>query len=412
MKLLEPITLPVPSIRQIGSRLTLLQASNAVIAFIFAISAPVAIMLGVGAQGGLSEQELSSWIFGAFVVNGCLSIGMSLIYRQPLAFFWTIPGSVLLGPALEHLDFAQIVGAFYVTGLVLLVLGLSGWVRRIMSLLPMPIIMAMVAGVFVQFGLDWVDALLKDWLIAVPMTVTFVLLSLNVHLAKRLPPMIGVLIVGILAVVLTGGFEPSSALRTATVRPVLFVPVFSWQAIVELTIPLAITVLAAQNAQGIAILRDSGHSPPTNSITAACGVTSLVSAVVGTVSTCLTGPVNALISSGGDKTQHYTGAILVGLMAIAFGIMAPVFTHLMLGAPSAFIATLAGLAMLRILQNTFMVSFRGSYSLGALVTFLVTVAGQPILNIGAPLWALVFGYTASRLMERRDFCPAKNSEQQ
>ena len=68
--------------------------------------------------------------------------------------------------------------------------------------------------------------------------------------------------------------------------------------------------------------------------------------------------------------------------------------------------------MLRILQNTFMVSFRGSYSLGALVTFLVTVAGQPILNIGAPLWALVFGYTASRLMERRDFCPAKNSEQQ
>ena len=130
MKLLEPITLPVPRIRQIGIELTLLQASNAVIALIFAISAPVAIMLGVGAQGGLSEQELSSWIFGAFVVNGCLSIGMSLIYRQPLAFFWTIPGSVLLGPALEHRDFAQSVGAFYGTGLWLLGLGRSGGVRR------------------------------------------------------------------------------------------------------------------------------------------------------------------------------------------------------------------------------------------------------------------------------------------
>jgi len=44
--------------------------------------------------------------------------------------------------------------------------------------------------------------------------------------------------------------------------------------------------------------------------------------------------------------------------------------------------------------------------LGALVTFLVTVADVPILNIGAPFWGLVFGYCASRLLERSDF-PAR-----
>ena len=59
----------------------------------------------------------------------------------------------------------------------------------------------------------------------------------------------------------------------------------------------------------------------------------------------------------------------------------------MLAAPPAFIATLAGLAMLRVLQSAFAVAFQGRFTLGALVTFLVTVAGIPVLNIGAPFWA-------------------------
>jgi benzoate membrane transport protein len=28
-----------------------------------------------------------------------------------LAFFWTIPGTVLVGPALGHLSFAEVIGA-------------------------------------------------------------------------------------------------------------------------------------------------------------------------------------------------------------------------------------------------------------------------------------------------------------
>ena len=42
--------------------------------------------------------------------------------------------------------------------------------------------------------------------------------------------------------------------------------------------------------------------------------------------------------------------------------------------------------MLRVLQNAFTVAFRDRFALGALVTFLVTVADIPILNIGAPFW--------------------------
>ena len=102
-----------------------LYAVNAFIAFVFAASAPVAIVLAVGTRGGLTPDDLASWLFGAFFLNGLISIAFCWWYRQPLVFFWSIPGSVLLGPALGHLTFPEVIGAFLATGVLMLVLGLS-----------------------------------------------------------------------------------------------------------------------------------------------------------------------------------------------------------------------------------------------------------------------------------------------
>ena len=79
----------------------------------------------------------------------------------------------------------------------------------------------------------------------------------------------------------------------------------------------------------------------------------------------------------------------------------------MLSTPPAFVATLAGLAMLRVLQSAFAVAFQGRFALGALVTFLVTVAAIPILGIGAPFWALVAGTAASLFLDRADWRAAR-----
>ena len=120
------------------------------------------MILAVGSRGGLSPAELASWIFGVFFLNGLLTVLSCWLYRQPLAFFWTIPGTVLVGPALTHLSWPEVVGAFFATGVLMLVLGLSGWVRRAMAAVPMPIVMGMVAGVFLRFGTDLVHALRDD----------------------------------------------------------------------------------------------------------------------------------------------------------------------------------------------------------------------------------------------------------
>ncbi len=379
-----------------------LYAANALVGFIFAATGPVAVVLSVGAQGGLAESDLSSWIFGSFFINGLISIAFCLYYRQPLVFFWTIPGTVLVGPALGHLSFAEVIGAFIATGMLMMALGFSGWVRRCMEAAPMPIVMAMVAGVFLRFGTGLVHAVNDDFAIAAPMALAFIALSVSKNIGRRLPPLIGALIVGAVFVFLFGKYKPGgTALQFAP--PNLYLPVFSWRAMIELVVPLAITVLVVQNGQGFAVLTAAGHKPPIDAIAVACGAGSVAAAFTGTVSSCLTGPVNAIISSSGEKHRHYSAGVAVGLLALVFGLLSPFFTRLLLSTPPAFIAALGGLAMLRVLQTAFNVSFGGKFTLGALVTFLVTVADVSIFNVGAAFWGLVFGFAVSWLLERGDF---------
>jgi benzoate membrane transport protein len=400
---LERPGLPPPGWKQILADFGPTYAANGFIGWVFSATAPLAIILAVGTRGGLSEAELASWIFGVFFINGLITILFCWMYRQPLAFFWTIPGTVLVGPALAHLSFPQVIGAYHVTGLLMLVLGVSGWVRRAMQLVPMPIVMGMVAGVFLRFGLDLVRALHADIPIAGPMVVTFLLLSAVPTLGRRLPPMIGALLVGAIATAMLGRIDSAAFGTIELVRPVVHLPVWSWAAMIELVVPLAITVLVVQNGQGFAVVKSVGHTPPIDAVTVACGVGSILGALVGSVSTCLTGPTNAIITSSGEPSRHYTAGIFTGVLAVLFGLMAPALTRLLLNAPKAFIMTLAGLAMLRVLQAAFMVSFKDRFTLGALVSFLVTVTDMGILNIGAAFWGLLAGFAVSRWLERGDF---------
>jgi benzoate membrane transport protein len=235
------------------------------------------------------------------------------------------------------------------------------------------------------------------------MVAIWLLLTALPRLGRRCPPIIGALLVGALATVVLGRFDAAASLNLEFIRPAVTAPAWSVSAMIELVVPLAITVLAVQNGQGIAVLKAAGHDPPVNAITIACGIGSAITALVGAISTCLTGPSNAIVAASGERNRQYTSAIFVGVLAILFGMLAPTFTRLMLAAPKSLVMSVAGLAMLRILQAAFITAFKERFSLGALIAFLVTVADIPLLNVGAAFWGLVSGVAISRLLERADF---------
>ena len=101
--------------------------------------------------------------------------------------------------------------------------------------------------------------------------------------------------------------------------------------------------------------------------------------------------------------------MVVGFLAVLFGLLAPTFTRLLLNAPPSLVTTLAGLAMLRVLQTAFVTAFATRFSLGALVAFLVTVADHALLNVGAAFGGLIAGLAISWLLERSDFAETSKS---
>ena len=50
-----------------------------------------------------------------------------------MALMWTIPGTVLLSGSLHHLRFTEAIGAMLVSGVLIFLLGLTGWVKRLMN---------------------------------------------------------------------------------------------------------------------------------------------------------------------------------------------------------------------------------------------------------------------------------------
>ncbi|MEN9514522.1 MAG: hypothetical protein RIQ95_1150 [Pseudomonadota bacterium] len=396
---------PIPSLRELRRDFHIQAIVNGLLGFIFSASGPLAIILSVGTGAGMPAALIASWVLGCFGINGVLSLVLSWVYRKPLAFFWTIPGMVLMGEALTRLPFDEVIGAYLLTGALMLVLGLSGLIGRIMKAIPIAIVMAMVAGVFLKFGTDLIRHVQSDAWIAVPMILVFTTLTVFARIGRFIPPLIGSLLTGLLLISIFDA--PNIALDQLhwLAHPVVTAPVLSLRACLELVVPLAITVLVVQNGQGAAVLRAAGHEAPINTIASACGLWSMMTAMVGSVSTCLTGPTNAILVSSGPKESHYIGGITVGLLAMLFGFFSPGFISLLMATPAAFIVVLGGLAMLKVLQTAFQSAFRAQFSFGALVCFLVTVSGIQIASIGAAFWGLLAGYIASRLFEPADFQP-------
>jgi benzoate membrane transport protein len=396
----ERAATPLPRLREIARGLDRHTIANGIVAWLFATTGPLVILLAVSTKAGLSREDIASWIFGGYGIGGILSIAMSLAYRQPMGIAWTIPGGVLIGPALTHLSFPEAIGAYLATGLLILVLGVTGWVRKVMALVPMPIVMGMVSGVFLPFALRIVTGFADDAWIALAMVVAFFASGAVPAVARIVPPVLAALVVGVAAVIATGHIALHEPLRFALAEPKLYVPSFSIQAMLELVVPLAVTVLAIHNSQGFAVLAAAGYDPPVNVSTVACGIGTLLYGMVGSVPSCVTGPSNAIMCASGARERRYVAGVIYGVLMLAFGLLAPMATQLGLALPVAFIGVLGGLALLRVLQASLVSAFGGTLTLGALATFLVTVSGITFLNIGAPFWGLVFGVATSWLLER------------
>ncbi|GAA1782518.1 benzoate/H(+) symporter BenE family transporter [Streptomonospora arabica] len=382
--------------------LSVASAGSALVAAIFGCTGPALIIIDGASANGLSPEQTATWIFGVYVFGGLISLVLATSYRQPVVGAYSIPGAVLAVGALGSHSFAEMAGAYVVAALLVLVLGLSGAVRRVMSWLPLPIIMAMIAGALINFAVGVLDAGREaPWIVAAAVAGFLV----STRFLPRVPGVLGALVCGAAAAAATGAFG-APATEVALTAPQPVVPGFDAGAVLAVSVPLAVLIVGAENAQAIGVLITERYRPPMNAMTIASGVFGLLASPFGAHSANIAGPMTAICAApgSGPRAGRYTAAVVNGVLFAAFGVLAGAAVGLVTALPSQLISAVAGLAMVTVLVSALQRAFSGGrFQIGAFFALVIAMSGVTAFGISAPFWALVGGVLASLVLETGHF---------
>ncbi|GGR69308.1 benzoate membrane transport protein [Nocardioides luteus] len=377
--------------------------SAGVVAAIFGCTGPALIIIDGAGEAGLSDELTTSWIFGIYVFGGLISLVLGLYYKMPITGAWSIPGAVLVVGALSDFEFSEMVGAFFAAGVLVLVLGLTGLLRRLAGWLPVPIVMAMIAGALIRFGTGVVDAGVSTPVIVVAAAAGYLLLT---RFVRSVPGVVGALVFGTIASLATGAFGSASADVRLSV-PQLVAPSFDLTAILAVAVPLAVLVVGAENAQATGVLMTEKYRPPVNAMTLISGVGGILTSLFGGHNANIAGPMTAICAAeqaGEEKDGRYVATVVNGVLFILFGVFAGVAVAVVSTLPPTLVAAVAGLAMIGVLVSAFREAFGGTaFQTGAFAALVIAMSGVTILNISAPLWALLGGVLVSLVVESKDF---------
>lgn len=389
-------------LRDLPKHLNIATVGAAVVAAIFGCTGPALIIINGGEANGLTAAQISSWIFGIYVFGGLISFVMALYYKMPITGAYSIPGAVLVVAALKDYTFGEMAGAFIAAGIIVLVVGLTGLVQKVATWLPFPIVMAMIAGALIRFGVGVVDAAQALPVVVGAAIVGYLLLS---RVIRTIPGVVGALVFGAVAAAVTGSFSSLPG-GLALSAPELVAPSFSFGAILAVGVPLAILVIGAENAQAMGVLMVERYRPPFNSMTVTSGVGGLLTALFGGHNANIAGPMTAICSSeqaGADKNGRYAASVVNGVIFVLFGVFASVAVGIVGTLPPELTAALAGLAMIGVLLQAFQSSFGDTrFQIGALVALVVAMSGVTIFHISAPFWSLVAGVATTLILETKD----------
>jgi benzoate membrane transport protein len=376
-------------------------ASAGLVAGIFGLSAGV-IHISAGTAAGLDSAFIMIWVISYLMINGLFGLFMPAYYRLPLPMANSIPGALLFAAIIPVVGLEAALGATLIAGAISLVAGLAGVMSTVMRLIPMPIVMGMIGGVLLSFGLNMVRPLDNALLPASIMILSF---FLSARLIRKVPPLIVAMLAGIIYLSVTG--VDFSGVQ-ATIRfPEFIVPEFTLGAFLAYGLPLAIILVGMETPAGVGLVKGMGYKEvPANAITAVGGLGTMISSFFNLHSTCIAAPMTGICSSpeAGHRDKRWVAAVIAGAI---FVVAAPFYGYvvsLLEATPGYFIAIIAGLALIRVITSSLAIAFSGKkHEMGALFAFLIAASGIQILDIGASFWALVLGVMISLIFETKDF---------
>jgi benzoate membrane transport protein len=362
------------------------------VASITGTAASAGLVLAALASLGASKSQTASGIFVLITMYGLLSIGLSWRYKMPISIVWSTPGAALLiSSGTLGLPFSSTVGAFIVTGFLLLLTGLWPALGRLVSSIPRPIASAMLAGVIFNFCIaPFKSAAEFPWIVLPAILVWLVLYKFATVWAT---PAAMVIVFALTAIDLGITVNPSEMLPTIE----LVAPTFDLAAIVSIGIPLYLVTMASQNIPGIAIMKSFGYEVPFKPVMAATGISAVVAGFFGGFSmnlAAITAALNANDHAHKDPARRWLSSVYGGYVYLLIALFTGATVAFVLQAPRDLVLAAAGIALLGTIVSALSSAVEVvELRLPAMVTFLVTASGLSAFGIGSAFWALLAGLT-------------------
>ncbi|HEY4193188.1 MAG TPA: benzoate/H(+) symporter BenE family transporter [Mesorhizobium sp.] len=361
---------------------------SAFVAAIVGFGGTLAIIIAAADAVGATQLQTASWVTALCLAMAAETAWLSWRTKMPVITAWSTPGAALIA-ASTGFSMGEAVGAFLVTGLLLVITGLFKPLTRLIAKIPGSVASGMLAGIVVTFAIGAVKAIPSDpWLILPLIAAFFVIRLFNPALS-----VLAVLIGGGIAAFLTGrvGGLPAPELSTLT----LIAPQFTLQAIIGLAIPLYLVTMASQNLSGLAVLKADGYEPAPGPLIGVTGLGSILTAPFGASTTNLAA-ISAAICTGPDvhpdPGQRWKTGPFYALAYLIFAAFGASLVAIFAVLPQSLIVLVAGLALLASLANALSIALKDPQErMAATITFAVTASGLTLFGIGSAFWGLIGG---------------------
>lgn len=215
-------------------------------------------------------------------------------------------------------------------------------------------------------------------------------------LLKRFYPryfLILVLLVGIALASITGA--DLSGVEITLTTPQFITPEWSISATFSLAIPLVLVSMTGQFLPGMAILHSAGYKIPARPIITITSAASIIVAFFGGI-TIVIAAITAALCTGKEAHENpekrYVAGIANGLFYLIGGCFAGSIVLLFTALPKAFVAVLAGLALIgAIMANLIGAINEADHREASVITFLATASGMSFLGLGSAFWGVAIG---------------------
>ncbi len=340
---------------------------------------------------GATPAQAASGLMALCIAMGLSAILLSLRTRMPISIAWSTPGAALLATTgMPEGGFPVAVGAFLVTGLLIVLAGLWKPLGRSVAAIPASLANAMLAGVLLSLCLAPVKAVAAMPLLALPIVLVWAIVARF----RRLYAVPAAVIVTAI-VIATATTLPVLPAEAFWPQPVMVWPSLTVPALIGIALPLFIVTMASQNIPGIAVLKVNGYEPDPSPLFRDTGIFTLLAAPFGGHAVNLAA-ISAALCAGPDadpdRDRRYWAAIVVGIAYLVIGPFAGVATAFIAASPPLLIEAVAGLALLGALAAALTGAMANAEEReAAVITFLVTASGLSFLGISGAFWGLIAG---------------------